>query len=118
MENSEIQTSEDSFVKQTFTKEKILDFVVNELLGKFVGFLVGLWTTSWFSYTVYEKKKLSNLFGLMPRKKVVVNATPEWLQWIICALMGFLVFELIRYFFKNKLYLKIWNWASKKISAS
>jgi len=55
-------------LSEIFTKKKIIDFIINEVLGKFVGFIVGMWTTSWFSYHVYEEKGLKNLFGMLPRK--------------------------------------------------
>ena len=95
---------------QIFTKKKIIDFILNEVLGKFVGFLVGMWITKWFTYYAYEKKSMKNLFGLLPRKKVLVNTTPEWLQWLISAVVGFIVLELIYYFFHNKKYLVVWEY--------
>jgi len=100
-------------ISEIFTKKKIVDFIINEVLGKFVGFIGGMWTTSWFSYHVYEKKGIKNLFGMLPRKKIVVNTTPEWLQWIICAVIGFIMLELINYFFQHKLYLKIFNYGKQ-----
>ena len=102
-------------LRKIFTSKKVLDFIINEILGKFVGFVVGMWTASWFSYYVYEKKGLKNLFGLAPRKKVLVNTTPEWLQWVISAIIGFIVLELFRYFFKEKKYLWVWEQGKKII---
>lgn len=100
--------------QEIFTKKKMTDFLVNEMIGRFVGFIVGMWTTSLFSKVVYEKKGLKNLFGLAPRKKVVVNTTPEWLQLLISAVVGFIVLELINYFFKHKLYVPIWEFIKEK----
>lgn len=100
--------------QEIFTKKKMTDFLVNELIGRFVGFIVGMWTTSLFSKVVYEKKSFKNLFGLAPRKKIVVNTTPEWLQLLISAIVGFIVLELINYFFKHKLYIPIWEFIKRK----
>src|SRR5687767_5137781 len=102
-------TLEENRLKNLFSKKKFMKFMMNDFLGNFVGFIVGMWTASWFSYEVYEKKGLNNLFGLAKRKKIVVNTTPEWVQWIISAIIGFIVLELIRYFFEKKMYLTIWN---------
>jgi hypothetical protein len=103
--------------QEIFTKKKMTDFLVNEMIGRFVGFIVGMWSTSLFSKVVYEKKGLKNLFGLAGRKKVVVNTTPEWLQLLISAVVGFIVLELINYFFKHKLYMPIWEFIKVKWNA-
>jgi hypothetical protein len=100
-------------LSEIFTTKKMTDFLVNEVLGRFVGFIVGMSTTSWFSHYVHEKKSIKNLFGLMPRKKVLVNTTPEWLQWTLSALVGFIMLELINYFFRNKMYIPIWEFIKK-----
>jgi hypothetical protein len=99
---------------EIFTTKKATDFLVNEVLGRFVGFIVGMSTTSWFSHYVHERKSIKNLFGLMPRKKVLVNTTPEWLQWVISALVGFIMLELINYFFRNKMYVPIWEFIKRQ----
>ena len=101
--------------KEIFTGKKVANFIINELLGKFIGFIVGMWASKFFSHQVYEKKGLNNLFGLAKRKKITVNDTPEWLQWIIAAVVGFIVLELISYFFEQKLYLSAWNFIKKKL---
>ena len=100
-------------VAEVFRKEKLTDFVINEVLGRFIGFMVGMLTAKFFSYEVYEKKGLKNLFGLIKRKKIVVNTTPEWLQWIICALIGYITLELVNYFFRHKLYFDVWEFMKK-----
>ncbi len=99
--------------KEIFTRKKVTDFLITEAIGRFVGFIVGMWTTSLFSKVVYEKKGLKNLFGMAPRKKIVVNTTPEWLQFAISALVGFIMLELINYFFKNKLYIPVWEFLKR-----
>jgi len=49
-------------VKDIFSKEKVTNFIVNEAIGRFVGFVVGMWTTSLFSKVVYEKKGIEKIF--------------------------------------------------------
>jgi len=102
-------------VAHIFTKDKMVSFLVNEMLGRFVGFVIGMWSTSLFSYYVYEKKSFKNLFGLAGRKKVLVSTTPQWLQMVISIVIGFIILELINYFFKHKLYLPIWEFIKKYI---
>ncbi|HSZ24173.1 MAG TPA: hypothetical protein VK766_00560 [Cytophagaceae bacterium] len=102
--------------KEIFTWEKMIDFLLGEILGRFVGFIVGMWSTSMFSKVVYEKKGIKNLFGLAGRKKIVVNTTPEWLQFTISIIVGFIMLELVSYFFKNKYYLSIWLFIQKHSS--
>ena len=92
-----------------FTWKKAANFIINELLGKFVGFVVGMWASKLFTHQVYERKSIKNAFGLLGRKKIIVNDTPEWLQWLFAAVIGFVVLELISYFFENKLYLKVYD---------
>lgn len=102
-------------MQKLFTWKKILNLIINEVLGKFIGFVVGMWASKLFTHQVYEKKGVNNLFGLMKRKKITVNDTPEWVQWIIAALIGYIVLELISYFFEKKLYLKLLDFVKKKV---
>lgn len=95
-------------IKKVVNKEKITSLILGELVGRFAGFAVAIWTTKFFSKTVYEKKGINNLFGVLGRKKMVVNTTPEWLQWLLAAVVGFIVLELINYILKEKLYVKLY----------
>ena len=74
-----------------------------------------MWASKLFTHQVYERKSVKNAFGLLGRKKIIVNDTPEWLQWLIAALVGFIVLELISYFFENKLYLKVYDFARTQL---
>ena len=95
-------------LKRFFNRKKIADLVINELVGKFVGFVVGMWCTKMFTKTVYEKKTFMHTIGLAKRKKYVVSTMPEWAQGLIAIIVGFIVLELISYFFEHKLYMKIY----------
>jgi len=98
-----------------FTWKKVANYIINELLGKFIGFVVGMWASKLFTHQIYEKKSMNNLFGIMKRKKITVNDTPEWLQWVIATVVGFIVLELISYFFERKLYLKVYDFVRSKL---
>jgi hypothetical protein len=107
----------ESFTEKTFptfwarfSKQKIKDFILKQAIGNLIGFIIGMWVTATFSHYVLEKKGLKNFFGLMGRKKIVVNEIPEWLQSGIAVLVGFITLELINHFFQTKKYLLIWKY--------
>ncbi|TAG56539.1 MAG: hypothetical protein EAZ27_04760 [Cytophagales bacterium] len=80
-----------------FTLDKILKFIIGELIGRFIAFAVALWCSKLFTHYSYEKKSIKNLFGLAKRKKIVVNEMPEWVQILTIAVIGFIVMETINY---------------------
>lgn len=90
--------------KEIFSFNKIKEYFINEMLGRLVGFIVGISTSSLFTKVVYEKKGLNNLFGLAKRKKIVVNTTPEWLQFVFSLIVGYVMLELVNYIIKYKKY--------------
>jgi hypothetical protein len=51
-----------------------------------------------------EGRAISNLFGALPRKTVVVHLLPHWLEWLLALLLGFLVMEGVRYWFSHRKY--------------
>ncbi len=97
------------------TKEKVTDILVQHGLGNLVGFAVGLWVTNSFTHYVVEKRNIKNLFGIAGRKKVIVNETPEWVQYCLSFILGFIALELINYFFQTKKHELVWNFIVKKI---
>ncbi|MCW3071021.1 MAG: hypothetical protein JWO44_911 [Bacteroidetes bacterium] len=98
-----------SYIKGIFTRKKAVQFLISDVLGNFIGFAAGFFTSSMFTHYVTEKKSINNLFGLLKRKQYEVNDTPGWLHWLISLLIGFLVMETFRYVFYEKNYLIIWN---------
>lgn len=96
-------------LRRRFTKENIKNVFTQQVLGNFVGFGVGLWVTNAFTHYVTEKRGFKNLFGVAGRKKIVVNETPEWVQFSLSFILGFIALELINYFFQTKKHLLIWN---------
>lgn len=99
--------------KERFSLPKVKLFIRDQALGNLVGFVVGMWVVATFSHEVLERKSIHNLFGLVKRKKVVVNEIPEWLQSTISVLIGYIVLEMINYFFRSKKHILIWNYLRK-----
>ena len=99
-----------SAVREKFTFHRIKNFILQKALGNLVGFVVGMWVTTTFSHHVLERRNLKNLFGIVKRQNVQVNDIPHWMQVGISILVGYIVLELINYFFQTKQYLLLWNY--------
>jgi hypothetical protein len=95
---------------EKFSIPRIKKFILQQALGNLVGFTVGMWVTTTFSHNVLERRNFKNLFGIVKRKDVIVNDIPHWLQVGISILVGFIVLELINYFFQTKQYLVLWKY--------
>ena len=89
--------------------------VIQKTLGNLVGFAIGFFVTNSFTHYVTERRSVKNLFGLAGRKKVVVNEIPEWIQYGLSILLGFIVLELINHFFDSKKHILILDYIKKKI---
>ncbi len=63
---------------------------------------------------VLEKRGVNNLFGLAGRKKVVVNDVPEWLQWSLSVIAGFIALEFINYMIQKKKHILVWNYIKER----
>ena len=100
-------------VREKFTFHRIKNFIVEKSLGNLVGFVVGMWVTTTFSHTVLERKSIKNLFGIVKRKSIQVDEIPQWTQVVLSILVGYIVLELINYFFQTKKYKVLWNYIYK-----
>ena len=100
---------------EKFSFTRIKKFILQQALGNLVGFTVGMWVTTTFSHSVLERKNIKNLFGIMKRKDVLVNDIPHWMQVGISILVGFIVLELINYFFQTRQYLNLWKFIRRTI---
>lgn len=96
-------------LREKFSRRGIKNYVLKLTLGKFIGFVVGMWVTTLFSHYVLERKSIKNLFGLVKRKQIEVNTIPEWLQGLFAILIGFIVLELINHFFQSNKHVMVWN---------
>jgi hypothetical protein len=92
------------FLKATFTRQKFQGLFINTALGNFAGYVAGSLVTIASTRHELEGRAVRNLFGLLPRKTVVVHVLPHWLEWMLALLVGFLVMEAVRYCFNYRKY--------------
>ncbi len=93
-----------TFLRSTITRQKVQGLFINTALGNFVGYVAGSLVTFVTTYHSVERRAIRNLFGILPRKQIVVHLLPEWLEWLVALLVGFLVMEFVRYWFNHKKY--------------
>lgn len=101
------------FLRNTLNRQKLQQLFINTALGNFAGYVAGSLVTGVATYHSVERRALKNLFGVLPRHKVVVHVLPEWLEWALSVFVGFLVMELVRYVINRKKYLLLINGAAR-----
>ncbi len=107
------------FLKATFTRQKFQGLFINTALGNFAGYVAGSLVTLASTRHMLEGRSTRNLFGLLPRKTVVVHVLPHWLEWLLALIVGFLVMEAVRYCFNYRRYAALLSasrpepWAAK-----
>ena len=89
-------------------RKPILNYLSEQFIGRFTGFIVGLWASSLVSH-FFTTRSIHNLWGLTARKTVVNKQTFNNLQWLASVLIGYLVFEIVLRLVKSK----IGPWFSK-----
>lgn len=89
------------FIRNTFSLRKLRELCVNTTLSNFIGYLAGSLVMVLTTYESVERRALKNLFGILPRKTVVVHRLPEWLEWTLAVLLGYIVMELVRHTIRN-----------------
>jgi hypothetical protein len=92
------------FLKATFTRQKFQGLFINSAVGNFAAYVAGSLVTLATTRQVFEQRGIRNLFGLLPRKKIVVHVLPHWLEWLLALIVGFLVMEAVRYWFNHRNY--------------
>jgi hypothetical protein len=92
------------FLNATFTRKKLQGLFINTALGNFAGYVAGSLVTVAATRHALEGRAIRNLFGLLPRKTVVVHVLPHWLEWLLALIVGFLVMEAVRYCFNHLKY--------------
>ena len=95
------------FLRETFSLRKLRQLCVNTTLSNFVGYVAGSLILVFTTYESVERRALANLYGILPRKTVVVHRLPEWLEWTLAVLVGYLVMEVVRYLIRNNKYLRL-----------
>jgi len=92
------------FLRATFNRQKFQGLFINTALGNFAGYVAGSLVTLVSTYHALERRAIRNLFGVLPRKKIVVHVLPQWLEWLLALIVGFLVMEAVRYWFNHRKY--------------
>jgi Na+/proline symporter len=95
------------FFESSFTRSKLEKLFVNTALGNFAGYISGALVMVICTYHSLERRAIQNLFGLLPRKTVVVHLLPEWLEWVLGVIIGFLVTEFVRYAINREKYAEL-----------
>jgi hypothetical protein len=68
------------------------------------GYSAGSLVTLVSTHHAVERRAIRNLFDVLPRKKIVVHVVPHWVEWLLALIVGFLVMEAVRYWFKHRKY--------------
>lgn len=92
--------------------KRFLNYFVNELIGRFTGFIIGMWASKVVAI-FFEKRGINNLWGLTAKRKVLDKDTFEHIEWLVSVIIGFIVYEIISRFIKEKLVPHIKNFAEE-----
>lgn len=93
------------FIRNRLSRQKLQQLYAKAALSNFVGYAAGSLVTVLTTYHSVEDRALRNLFGILPRRTVVVHVLPEWLEWTLAILLGYLVMEFVRYIINSNKYL-------------
>ena len=85
------------FIRSRLSRQKLQELYLKAALSNFVGYVAGSLVMVLTTYHSVERRALKNLYGILPRHSVVVHLLPEWLEWVLSILLGYLVMELVRY---------------------
>ena len=101
------------FIRNRLSRQKLQQLYVKATLSNFVGYVAGSLVTVLTTYHSVERRALKNLFGILPRNTVVVHRLPEWLEWTLSILLGYLVMEFVRYIVQRNKYLRLIDRAAR-----
>ncbi|HEY0273134.1 MAG TPA: hypothetical protein VGC22_08100 [Chitinophaga sp.] len=79
---------------------KFAEYILNNYIGNFLGFVVGLLSTKLVS-SYFTTRSIHNLWGLTTHKTIVTKHTYTTLEWSISIVIGFIVFELVSKWLKK-----------------
>ena len=85
------------FLRNALSFRKLQQLCVSTALGNLIAYVAGSLVTLLTTYHTVERRALKNLFGILPRHTVVVHRLPQWLEWTLSILLGYLVMELVRH---------------------
>lgn len=92
-------------IRNALSRRKLQQLCVKTALGNFAAYIAGSLVMVLTTYHSVERRALKNLFGILPRHNVVVHRLPEWLEWTLSILLGYLVMEFVRHIIKSNKYL-------------
>jgi hypothetical protein len=92
------------FLRAIFNRQKVQGLFINATLGNFAAYVAGSLVTLVSTHHAVERRAVRNLFGILPRKKIVVHELPPWLEWLLALIVGFFVMEAVRYWFNHRKY--------------
>jgi hypothetical protein len=75
-------------------RKTIFNYLSEQFIGRFTGFLIGLWASRLIS-RFFTTRSIHNLWGLTARKTLVSKQTFTNLEWIASVLIGYIVFEIV-----------------------
>jgi hypothetical protein len=104
------------FFRNRFCREKLQQLYVKAAFSNFVGYVAGSLVTLLTTYHSLEQRALKNLFGILPRRTVVVHLLPQWLEWTLSILLGYLVMEFVRHLLRDNKYLLLVDGSTKQSS--
>jgi hypothetical protein len=87
---------------KTQKRKAVLSYLSEQFIGRFTGFIIGLWATRIVSH-FFTTRSIHNLWGLTAKKTVVSKQTFGNLQWIAAVVIGYLVFEVVFRIMKDKI---------------
>ena len=83
-------------------RRPIFNYISEQFIGRFTGFIIGLWASSLVSH-YFTTRTFRNLWGLTARKTVVSKQTFSNLEWVASIVIGYIVFEIVLRVIKNKI---------------
>ena len=83
-------------------KKRVINYLIDAITERFIGFLVGMWASGLISL-FFETRNIKNLWGLRAHKTIVSKSSYEELEWWVAAIVGFVVYELVNHFLKDKI---------------
>lgn len=83
-------------------KKRIINYLIDAIAERFIGFIVGFWASGLVSL-FFETRNLRNLWGLKAHKTIISRSSYEELEWWVAAVVGFIAYELVNQFLKDKI---------------
>ena len=82
-------------------QRKFLEYLYSNFIGNFLGFAIGMASTRLVSH-FFTTRSIKNLWGITAKKTVVDKQTFTAMEWMISIAIGFIVFEIISKWVKQK----------------